>query len=75
VFLWHRVRDHDSVDADVYYLDPVSGNAVLQNTPGHANAATIEIQELSAGDFNPVYWQKRGYTRIPQNPRLDKGQQ
>jgi hypothetical protein len=46
-------------------LNPVSGTAVLQDTPGQANAETIEIQGLSAGDFNPVDWQNDTLNWVP----------
>ncbi len=44
---------------------PVSGNAVLQETTGQGPAGTIEIQGLSAGNFNPDYWQTNTLNWVP----------
>ena len=46
-------------------LNPVSGTAVLQETAGQVNAGTIEIQGLSAGNFNPTYWQQNTLNWVP----------
>jgi hypothetical protein len=46
-------------------LTPVSGTAVLQDAPGQVSAGTIEIQGLSAGSFNPDYWQKNTLNWVP----------
>jgi hypothetical protein len=46
-------------------LTPVSGTAVLQDAPGQVSAGTIEIQGLSAGTFNPEYWQKNTLNWVP----------
>jgi len=46
-------------------VTPVSDTAVLQEVPGQAPAGTIEIQGVSAGPFNPVYWQKNTLTWVP----------
>jgi len=46
-------------------LNPVSGTAVLQDTLGQANADTLEIQGLSAGDFTPAYWQNNTLNWVP----------
>jgi len=48
-----------------FTLNPVSGTAVLQETTGQVNAGTIEIQGLSAGDFNPAYWQQNTINWVP----------
>src|SRR5712691_10290805 len=39
-------------------VTPVSDTAVLQEVSGQAEAGKVEIQGLSAGAFNPDYWQK-----------------
>jgi hypothetical protein len=46
-------------------LNPVSGTAVLQETAGNANPGTAEVQGLSAGDFNPTYWQNNTLNWVP----------
>jgi hypothetical protein len=43
----------------------VSGTAVLQDASGQVAAATIEIQGLGAGTFNPDYWQKNTLNWVP----------
>jgi hypothetical protein len=46
-------------------VTPVSGTAVLQDASGQVAAGTIEIQGLSAGTFNPDYWQKNTLNWVP----------
>jgi hypothetical protein len=46
-------------------LTPVTGTAVLQDASGQVAAGTIEIQGLSAGTFNPDYWQKNTLNWVP----------
>jgi hypothetical protein len=46
-------------------VTPVSGTAVLQDASGQVAAGTIEIQGLSAGNFNPDYWQKNTLNWVP----------
>jgi hypothetical protein len=46
-------------------VTPVSGTAVLQDASGQVAASTIEIQGLSAGAFNPGYWQKNTLNWVP----------
>jgi len=46
-------------------LDPVTGNATLQETAGHVSASSVEIQGLSAGNFNSAYWQKNTLNWVP----------
>ena len=48
-----------------FTLNPVFGTAVLQETTGQVNAGTIEIQGLSAEDFNPTYWQRNTMNWVP----------
>jgi hypothetical protein len=43
----------------------VSNTAVLQEASGEVAANTIEIRGLSAGDFNPGYWQKNTLNWVP----------
>jgi hypothetical protein len=44
---------------------PVSGTAVLQDASGQVAAGTVEIQGLSAGTFNPDFWQKNTLNWVP----------
>ena len=44
---------------------PVSGTAVLQDASGQVAAGTIEIQGLSAGTFNPTFWQNNTLNWVP----------
>ena len=46
-------------------ITPVSDTAVLQEVSGQVAASTIEIQGLSAGNFNPDYWQKNTLNWVP----------
>jgi hypothetical protein len=46
-------------------VTPVTGTAVLQNASGPVASDTIEIQGLSAGSFNPDYWQKNTLHWVP----------
>lgn len=46
-------------------LTPVSGTAVLQDASGQVAAGTTEIQGLSAGAFNPTYWQNNTLNWVP----------
>ncbi|MDP9291943.1 MAG: hypothetical protein M3O82_06235 [Verrucomicrobiota bacterium] len=46
-------------------VTPVSDTAVLQEASGQVAAGTIEIQGLSAGTFNPDYWQKNTLNWVP----------
>lgn len=47
-------------------VTPVSGTAVLQDASGQVAADTIEIQGLSAGTFNPTYWQNNTLNWVPE---------
>ncbi len=44
---------------------PVSDTAVLQEASGQVAADTIEIQGVSAGSFNPIYWQRETLNWMP----------
>jgi hypothetical protein len=44
---------------------PVSDTAVLQEVSGNAAAGMIEIQGVSAGAFNPEYWQENTLNWVP----------
>lgn len=46
-------------------VTPVTDTAVLQETSGRAAADIIEIQGLSAGNFNPDYWQQNTLNWVP----------
>jgi hypothetical protein len=46
-------------------VTPVSDTAVLQDASGQATVGTIEFQGLSAGAFNPNYWQKNTLNWVP----------
>jgi len=46
-------------------LNPVSGTAVLQETTGQVTGETIEIQGVSAADFNPTYWKQDTLNWVP----------
>jgi len=46
-------------------VSPVTGTAVLQDASGQMAAGTIEIQGLSAGTFNPDFWQKNTLNWVP----------
>lgn len=46
-------------------VTPVTGTVVLQDASGQVAAGTIEIQGLSAGTFNPEYWQKNTLNWVP----------
>ena len=47
-------------------VTPVSGTAVLQDASGQMVANTIEIQGLSAGTFDPTYWQNNTLNWVPE---------
>jgi len=47
-------------------VTPVSDAAVLEEVSGQASAGKIEIQGLSAGAFNPDYWQKNTFDWVPE---------
>ncbi len=44
---------------------PVSGTVGLQEVPGQVAAGTIEILGLSAGTFNPAFWQQNTLNWVP----------
>jgi hypothetical protein len=46
-------------------VNPVSNTAVLQESSGQVAAGTIEIQGVSAGNFNPTYWQQNTLHWLP----------
>jgi len=46
-------------------VEPVSGAAVLQEAAGEVAAGVIEIQGVSAGSFNPTYWQQNTLNWVP----------
>ena len=44
---------------------PVSGSVELQEVPGQVPAGYIEIQGVSAGSFDPSFWQKDTLNWVP----------
>ena len=46
-------------------VTPVSGTAVLQESSGQAPVSTIEFQGVTAGNFNPAYWQNNSLNWVP----------
>lgn len=46
-------------------VEPVSGTAALREAPGDVAAGMIEIQGVSAGPFNPTFWQQNTLNWVP----------
>jgi hypothetical protein len=62
-----RVADAANQTAGKSYTITINttGSADLQEVQGHAPSGTIEIQGVSAGAFNPDYWQKDTLNWVP----------
>jgi hypothetical protein len=62
-----RVKDVNGLWATQTYTVNITANGSLQlqTVSGQPPAGTIEIQGLSAGSFNPAYWQKDTLNWVP----------
>lgn len=48
---------------------PIKGPYHLERQPGKASSGTVEIQGVSAGEFNPVYWNSGTLNLLPDQRR------
>ncbi|MHB8215929.1 MAG: Ig domain-containing protein [Candidatus Sulfotelmatobacter sp.] len=62
-----QVKDANGQGATKTYTINIAANGSLQlqTVSGQVPAGTIELQGLSAGSFNPVYWQKDTLNWVP----------
>jgi Putative Ig domain len=62
-----QVRDAKNQSAAKSYTINISNpaSAQLQQVQGQAPAGTIEVKGLSAGSFNPTYWQQNTLNWVP----------
>src|SRR5579864_2312859 len=62
-----QVKDVNGLGATQTYTVNIAANGSLQlqTVSGQPPAGTIEIQGLSAGSFNPAYWQKDTLNWVP----------
>ncbi len=59
------VADNTKSSLTTVTITQLSGSAELQEVPGDVPADSIEIQGLSAGNFNPDYWQQNTLNWVP----------